>query len=223
MPRKKRVGCTYCFGSKLSDEVFRVVLASFVAGLTAGKAAEAIAEMLGDDAASPSDKTINRHYQRIGLALYERFAVQPFLKSNPQFKPLKDAHPEEFDALMDYVCERLHGEAIDPYDDKNSLLTDEESLSRRIKPWALSDISSEYRKLSSARYGIKATKKEHLGLLAFKELYFTLYNRFAGLQQELLPADDPAMKDKLTSIEMTDAQNAEITELILDTFKDDPC
>ena len=150
MPRKKWVNkCSYCRGSKLTDEIFEDVLRCFVMG-TAAETARAEMVERAPTRNTPSGKTIRRHYRQIGNALCEA-EIAPLLLSLPEIEEAKRISPEHYEVLVHSFVENFHkmvmgGEASNLTDDR------------------LRRVAEIYQQYSASKKGIKGSIREHLGM-----------------------------------------------------------
>ena len=168
MPRKITNKCCYCYRSKLTDADFELLLYWYLVNLPASSTASIFRAM----ASSPkeygieafSEKTINRYYKRIGEKFFELF-VEPNILRKPDIAELKKNDPEQYAKEVDAVLQAAHEDALNPFAQEYKLPT------TANKPWAVTGIAIEYKKVSCSRNGVSTSIKANIGLAHVKDWY----------------------------------------------------
>lgn len=155
MPRKKWVNkCSYCRGSKLTNTEFEFVLMGFVSGIPISHVRD-VMRCRFPEKKIPDEKTIRRHYSRIGDALYKRFFKRDILRDEPELRQLERSDPEEFEEFMRHLAEHWHATILDT---SKSVDRGDDS------GWFAHDMASIYRDLCRMKYGTRANASHYLTL-----------------------------------------------------------
>lgn len=165
----------YCKGSKLTAPEFEIVLYSFLDGKPSTHAQQKIEKEI-PTANLPTVKTVGRHYDRIGIALFlEKYHTQ-WLEKNPGVAAMKKFSPAYIKAL-DQFSDAYHFAAIQPDNDDI-----EQPPAINGKEWRYSRVADTYRQFSKERYGIRRRAAGHLALATYRTEYHSEVSTGKGVK-----------------------------------------
>lgn len=163
--------------------MFEIILSCFLSGESTSQAGEVIAEKLKID--PPTVKTIGRHYDRIGLALFDRTYGAEWHIKHPYLNDLKIADPAEHDLAIDKLADAYHFEALNPLEPEYA-----QPVKPGERPWGESIEAREYRTFSAMRFGIRYRSRGHLALARFRAEYHSEVKTGKGLKILVLTNED---------------------------------
>lgn len=159
MPRKdKPRKCSYCHGSKLSDEAFRLVLMSFLYGSSAEGAVKIFKAVLPANVLS--EKTIRMYYKKIGNKLFELImqVIAPDREREEEIAKHRRENPKLHEEMIHAWLLEIHDQLLDQ--EKGTPLPEAQR--------SYLFILEEYRKASRSKYGIRNSAKENFALALFR-------------------------------------------------------
>lgn len=125
----------------------------FLLSVPADQAEKLLRERTAEPIA-PSEKTIRRHYKRIGLALYERLFEPIMWNQVPWLAELRKSDPEKYRIEAERVLQIMH----------EWFITKRQSEFDSGLAWQ--DVMPGYRAVSNRKKGIRDSIREHMGLAA---------------------------------------------------------